>query len=479
MSLIMWFKEPGRRGQLLWQLYGEDSETALKALDELRERGWLEDRSLRGVDLREANLSGADLREVDLEEVNLGYANLEKADLSLAELAEAVLVEANLKEANLTETNFYDANLRGANLIGASLDGTLLDRADLKFATITEEQLRQADALAGAIMPDGSSYDGRFRLEGDLVEAAELGFELDDPESMAEFYAIPLEAYQKGQEWAGENLKPSAPSTGKQEDNANDIAEASNSLWKPLNPINLILDIFDNPDEVMEYRQNPVMRQNMRVMGAWLVATLIWLPSIIPGLILLPQSMLLFEGQFSPLTVKLVVSFTYIVMFAGWILMAIACQRRRDEEKVTMILAVAIAYIYSIGLNLEMGLASLFAYLIGLIVAQHILSRRARITLAWVAMFHFAGVWKFQFNETILPSLRTSGLLETTMSAWAFSLTRYIWGAIAVLIVQYVVKSSVLCELGKHRRPVGGALLIMGYLGAFALAIWWAIMSLQ
>jgi uncharacterized protein YjbI with pentapeptide repeats len=175
MSLFMWLQEPGRRGQLLWQLYGEDSEAALKALRELRRRGWLEDRSLRGVDLHEANLPGADLREADLEEANLSYSNLE----------------------NLTETNFYYADLRGADLTGAKLDSTLLDMSDLRDALVTDEQLMQADALRGAIMPDDSDYDGRFRLEGDLFGAAEQGFDLNEPERMANFYDIPLEVYQK------------------------------------------------------------------------------------------------------------------------------------------------------------------------------------------------------------------------------------------------------------------------------------------
>jgi uncharacterized protein YjbI with pentapeptide repeats len=197
MSLFMWLQEPGRRGQLLWQLYGEDSEAALKALRELRRRGWLEDRSLRGVDLHEANLPGADLREADLEEANLSYSNLENADLTLAELAEAELIEANLKGANLTETNFYYADLRGADLTGAKLDSTLLDMSDLRDALVTDEQLMQADALRGAIMPDDSDYDGRFRLEGDLFGAAEQGFDLNEPERMANFYDIPLEVYQK------------------------------------------------------------------------------------------------------------------------------------------------------------------------------------------------------------------------------------------------------------------------------------------
>ena len=48
-------------------------------------------------------------------------------------------------------------------------------------------------------MPDGSVYDGRFNLFGDLARAKWAKVKADDPKSMAEFYGVTLEAYLQGQ----------------------------------------------------------------------------------------------------------------------------------------------------------------------------------------------------------------------------------------------------------------------------------------
>ncbi len=43
MGLLMWLRDPGRRGVLIGQIYGDDAELALEAVDELWVRGWLTD----------------------------------------------------------------------------------------------------------------------------------------------------------------------------------------------------------------------------------------------------------------------------------------------------------------------------------------------------------------------------------------------------------------------------------------------------
>ena len=55
-------------------------------------------------------------------------------------------------------------------------------------------------------MPDGSRYDGRYNLKWDL-EILKLSFgERLTPQLSAEFYGVSIEAYQRGQEWARQNL---------------------------------------------------------------------------------------------------------------------------------------------------------------------------------------------------------------------------------------------------------------------------------
>jgi uncharacterized protein YjbI with pentapeptide repeats len=139
--------------QIIHELRSPDNKRALQAVEKLRVRGQLEDGTLAGINLRFVHLEGADLYKADLRRVDFGMADLRWADLSLAKLGEARLTRANLYKAD-----FSRANLRGANLFKANLQ---------EARNLTDEQLAQAYRLWGAIMPDGSRYDGRFNLLGD------------------------------------------------------------------------------------------------------------------------------------------------------------------------------------------------------------------------------------------------------------------------------------------------------------------------
>ncbi len=80
----------------------------------------------------DAKLSGADLYDTDL-----GGADLSGADLSDAE-------------------GRFES---GARMIRTRLSGADLGGADLTNARVTEEQLREAESLEGATMPDGQRYE--------------------------------------------------------------------------------------------------------------------------------------------------------------------------------------------------------------------------------------------------------------------------------------------------------------------------------
>jgi hypothetical protein len=62
-------------------------------------------------------------------------------------------------------------------------------------------QLAVCKALRGVILPDGSTYDGRFNLEADLKLAAIRSVNIEDPASMAQYYGVSIEQYQIGQQW--------------------------------------------------------------------------------------------------------------------------------------------------------------------------------------------------------------------------------------------------------------------------------------
>lgn len=162
---------------LIQKLKDPRNETALDAIEKLRQRGWLTDGSLANANLRYVHIQGANLHGADLRKSNLNMADMRWADLS----------QANLAGARLTKVNLYQANLEGANL-----DGVCLMECNLQGARNLEtKQLAQAYSLLGATMPDGSRYNGRYDLAGDLQCALVRRVDLNDSTAKASFYGIP------------------------------------------------------------------------------------------------------------------------------------------------------------------------------------------------------------------------------------------------------------------------------------------------
>ncbi len=96
--------------------------------------------------------------------------------------------------------------MHGANLSNARLTGADLYKANLRDArNLTDDQLSETNRLWGATMPDGSPYDGRYNLSGDLAFAQWAKVDVNDPKAMADFYGVPLENYMSGQERAAES----------------------------------------------------------------------------------------------------------------------------------------------------------------------------------------------------------------------------------------------------------------------------------
>ena len=178
--------------QLIRKLRNSNPSIVRYAVEELRRRGHLEDGTLRWVYLRYVNLQGLDLSGANLQNTDLNMAKLQGVDLS---------------GANLVETHLNKANLRFALMAGANLKGAFLNQANLQgILDLTEEQLSHAYKLRGTTMPDGSRYDGRFNLDGDLADARFLHVDINDPTAMADFYGIAVKEYENGQAWVKEHL---------------------------------------------------------------------------------------------------------------------------------------------------------------------------------------------------------------------------------------------------------------------------------
>jgi len=162
--------------QLVLKVHSSDNIVAIRAVDRLREQGWLD----QGV------LARTNMRYVHLQRVDFHKANLEKTDLSMSDLRWSNMSWANLNRANLNKANLYGANLHMADLEGANLI-----RAKLQsVCNFSEDQLRKTNKMRFAIMPDGSLYDGSFHLPGDLESAQAHHVNLDNPIELDQFYGV-------------------------------------------------------------------------------------------------------------------------------------------------------------------------------------------------------------------------------------------------------------------------------------------------
>ncbi|MGD8456299.1 MAG: pentapeptide repeat-containing protein [Anaerolineales bacterium] len=178
--------------QLVRMLRGENAKLVVKVLDELRKRNLLKEGLLKWTCLRYVHFKNADLSHADLQNANFGMADLREADLSFA----------NLKGARFTK-----ANLSGANLEGAELKGALLAHGNLFQAKgLTDEQFCEVNRLRRAMMPDGTRYDGRYNLPGDLWDANFFHVDVSDPKALAAFYGISTSEFTIGQKWSQESL---------------------------------------------------------------------------------------------------------------------------------------------------------------------------------------------------------------------------------------------------------------------------------
>ena len=170
--------------QLIRKLRSPNIGVVQKAVDELRIRGDLSNGTLECVRLRYANMRGVDLSFANLRMTDLNFSQLQRADLTGASLQGARLNKANLRSALL-----QNANLEGASLTGGNLQG---------ISDVTPAQLAKTSRLRGTTMPDGTRYDGRYKLDGDLADARFMHLDTNNNEELARFYGVTLEGFIRG-----------------------------------------------------------------------------------------------------------------------------------------------------------------------------------------------------------------------------------------------------------------------------------------
>jgi uncharacterized protein YjbI with pentapeptide repeats len=168
--LVIQREQNEARQRLARQAGSRVREIAVMAVDELRQRGWLEGPYglLRYQNISGVNLAGAELSRADLYGTTLVGANLEKAHLFDANLTYSDLSGANLTEANLEQACLRKATLRQAKMIKAQLKDTYLINADLSSAQLPEAILSRAN-LRGAELRDANLYSSNM-VEANLAE---------------------------------------------------------------------------------------------------------------------------------------------------------------------------------------------------------------------------------------------------------------------------------------------------------------------
>lgn len=178
------------RQRLIHKLGSSINTESRRAAEELRMLGWLSDGSLDGVELVGANLEGVNLRGAVLRNAKLFRSNLKGAHLYGADLSGAFLTGSNLSGAHMGRVKLDGAWLAGTNLS--------------ECKRIPRGALARARRLKGAIMPDGSRYDGCYGLQSDLRQAQKdchkLGKNAQDAAALAEWYGVPVEDYLQGQQ---------------------------------------------------------------------------------------------------------------------------------------------------------------------------------------------------------------------------------------------------------------------------------------
>lgn len=163
-----------RQVELIEQLGSTVNSEAIRAVEELRDEGWLRDGTLQNAelystDLTEAQLFGADLSGAILFDASLRDANLEGGNLNGSNLQGADLRGANLKSVDLGDSNLNAASLAGADLSGANLRGANLADASLENATLTGVLFDTTTRLPDAIFDSESgTFAGNWTPDTDL-----------------------------------------------------------------------------------------------------------------------------------------------------------------------------------------------------------------------------------------------------------------------------------------------------------------------
>lgn len=201
---------------LISQLQSPFPGFALEALRLLAEGGLLRKGVLKESQIYRSQLPGGEFFHAEITGAHLNMSNFSGAKFNGAKLDDAridesIFVNAMFHRASLRnvrifaslENNFL---LRGCDFIEADLTGlAALCNVEGQIREAPEFQLVACNALWGSIMPDGSKYDGRYNLEGDINSALAKKVNIQQAQEMAAFYEVSVDKFLAGQSWFFKN----------------------------------------------------------------------------------------------------------------------------------------------------------------------------------------------------------------------------------------------------------------------------------
>jgi hypothetical protein len=163
---------------LIREMGSFSSPIALRAVEALRARGWLQDGSLVSRNFKDAELERANLREAVLNRTYLVGANLKEVSGYHMQVKNVQMCDSDLRYGRFNVSDFSDsvmcsmdaryARFRSCNLQNAYLDGSDLEKCDFNGANLKGADLMDTN-LEGAnfdratfdentTLPDGSSW---------------------------------------------------------------------------------------------------------------------------------------------------------------------------------------------------------------------------------------------------------------------------------------------------------------------------------
>lgn len=142
------------RNRLKRELWSKDQGISLRAINELREHGWISDGSLENISLPYSVLDRAELKGVVL-----NGADLQNSSLQRAYIGHAQLRNIDFSNANLTSTIFNHSDLTGSDFTGAITENASFEDTILIDAKFSKEQFSKVKSLEGATMPDGTIFE--------------------------------------------------------------------------------------------------------------------------------------------------------------------------------------------------------------------------------------------------------------------------------------------------------------------------------